>query len=98
MALSRIEDLKLESPQLADPKEQPEEEASPAAAMSKVLRELQLDDWEIKAGEIELIMNPDGSQACLGHGAFGQVRCYRMWLSVSVQIFCLHHVGLGGNL
>ena len=47
--------------------------ADPAAAMSAVLRELQLDDWEIKASELEIVRNADGSQCCLGQGAFGQV-------------------------
>ena len=40
----------------------------------QVMQELQLDDWEIKPNEIDIMVNADRSQCQLGHGAFGQVR------------------------
>ena len=44
-----------------------------AAAMSAVIKELQLDDWEIKPNEIEIMKEPNGEQCKLGEGAFGSV-------------------------
>ena len=39
----------------------------------QVMQDLQLDNWEIKPSELEIMTNADGSQCQLGHGAFGQV-------------------------
>ncbi len=48
------------------PKRQP-------AGLSQVLRMMQLDDYQIKPSEIEIMTNLDGSPATLGRGAFGEV-------------------------
>ncbi|KAK9864746.1 hypothetical protein WJX84_008462 [Apatococcus fuscideae] len=34
---------------------------------------MQLDDYEIKPSELEILINLDGSPALLGRGAFGEV-------------------------
>ena len=34
---------------------------------------MQLDDYEIKPSELEILTNLDGSPALLGRGAFGEV-------------------------
>lgn len=46
---------------------------APADILSGILKDLQLSDWEIKAAELEIMKNSDGSNAILGAGAFGQV-------------------------
>ena len=38
---------------------------------------MQLDDYEIKPNEIEIMTNLDGSPATLGRGAFGEVKVSR---------------------
>ena len=47
---------------------------SQAPGLSHVLRMMQLDDYQIKPSEIEIMTNLDGSPATLGRGAFGEVR------------------------
>lgn len=32
-------------------------------------------DWEIKAADIEIVLNADGSDCVLGKGAYGEVGC-----------------------
>lgn len=44
-----------------------------SAGISEALRMMQLDDYEIKPTEIEIITNLDGSPCLLGRGAFGEV-------------------------
>ena len=46
---------------------------SRALGMTNALHLLQLDDYEIKPSEIEVMLNLDGSPAILGRGAFGEV-------------------------
>ncbi len=45
-----------------------------AAAMSAVIKQLQLDDWEIKPHEIDIMLDSRGQACLLGEGAFGAVR------------------------
>ena len=57
------------------------EAGAPADILSGILRELQLSDWEIKAGELDILTNSDGSRALLGAGGFGQVMlCFMVLL------------------
>ena len=44
------------------------------AGLSNALRMMQLDDYEIKPSEIEIMTKLDGSPSTLGRGAFGEVR------------------------
>ena len=46
------------------------------AGLSQVLRAMQLDDYQIKPDEIEIMTNLDGSPATLGRGAFGEVKMH----------------------
>ena len=46
----------------------------PALGLSMVLRQMQLDDYEIKPSEIEMMTKLDGAPAILGRGAFGEVQ------------------------
>ena len=46
---------------------------SQPAGLSDALRMMQLDDYEIKPSEIEIMTNLDGSPSTLGRGAFGEV-------------------------
>ena len=45
-----------------------------AEVLSQLLRDLKLDDWEIRPAELEWETQEDGSPVLLGKGAFGQVR------------------------
>ncbi len=91
---SSLELEKLEASEDDSLKVKPQEKPNPAAAMASVLRELQLDDWEIKAGEIEIVLDPDGSQSCLGQGAFGQVRAF----TYTSDIYTYHRADFTGWL
>ena len=53
-----------------------------------MLQELQLDDWEIKPDEIEIMRSPDGSLCQLGAGAFGQVCSFTLscWCAFSSRM------------
>ena len=72
----------------------PERQKAPAAALTEILRELQLDDWEIRPSEIEIMSNADGMPALLGKGAFGQVQAKMhvlcaAALSIAAPVLCM---------
>lgn len=48
----------------------------PCPGLSSAMRMMQLDDYEIKPSELEIMVNLDGSPHVLGRGAFGQVHAF----------------------
>ncbi|KAK9836640.1 hypothetical protein WJX74_005022 [Apatococcus lobatus] len=64
------------------------------AGLSNALRMMQLDDYEIKPSEIEIMTNLDGSPSTLGRGAFGEVFKARY---NSVQIVAVKQLREGGD-
>ena len=60
-----------------------EDLAGPGAAadrLSQLLKDLRLDDWEIRSSEIEMMTNR-GQPVLLGKGAFGQVQSQLIHMS-----------------
>ena len=50
---------------------------SSGSGITDALRLMQLNDYEIKPSEIEILTNLDGTPMRLGHGAFGEVSVSR---------------------
>ena len=68
------------------------------AGLSNALRMMQLDDYEIKPSEIEIMTNLDGSPSTLGRGAFGEVSMFAEATAASFPVELLHsNVNVGSE-